>query len=160
MRRIDSFSWQRSTPAEITQEAVVDGLPSSNSLTDLYCEPGELVCNFVSILFASFYATPGEVTGAGIASMQFGGDNTYIDLGVDGGRQFNADDSPVTDFFKRRNLRKLQDDGEAAAAAEFDLSFDVDQGTLTFSDGSSAASSTVGAIALSMASIMGAIALM
>ena len=161
MRRIDSFSWQLTSPAEITQEAVVDGLPSSNSLTDLFCAPGELVCNFVSILFASFYATPGEVTGAGIASMQFGGDNTYIDLNDGlGGRQYNADNSLVTEFFKRRNLRKLQEEGEEAAAAEFDLSFDVDQGTLTFSDGSSDASSTVGAIALSMASILGAIALM
>ncbi|KAL3915793.1 MAG: hypothetical protein SGILL_005479 [Bacillariaceae sp.] len=164
MRRIDSFTWTRSAPAEISQEAVANGLPSSNSLTDLYCEPGELVCNFVSILFASFYATPGEVTGAGIASMQFGGDNTYIDLAVDE-YQYNADGNRLsgTEFFKRRNLRKLQDDGEdAAATAEFDLSFDVNQGTLTsFSDGSSGASSPAGAIAMSLCSLFaGAIALM
>jgi hypothetical protein len=35
----------------------------------------------VSILFASFYATPGAVIGNGIASMQCGGDDTYIGTG-------------------------------------------------------------------------------
>ncbi|KAL3922187.1 MAG: hypothetical protein SGILL_002337, partial [Bacillariaceae sp.] len=138
------------------------GLPAANTLTDLYCEPGELVCNFVSILFASFYATPGEVTGAGIASMQFGGDNTYIDLAVDE-YQYNADGNRLsgTEFFKRRNLRKLQDDGEdAAATAEFDLSFDVDQGSgPVFSDTNSGASS-FGTMAMSLVAAAGAFAMM
>ena len=152
MRRIESFTWSRNDGANpITQVAVEDALPASNTLTDLFCAPGELVCNFVSILFASFYATPGEVTGAGVASMQFGGDNTYIDLNDGlGGRQYNADNSLVTEFFKRRNLRSLQEEGEEAAAAEFDLSFDVDQGTLpTFADSNSGASS-VGTMAMAL----------
>ncbi|KAL3907520.1 MAG: hypothetical protein SGARI_003500, partial [Bacillariaceae sp.] len=59
MRRIDSFTWARNDGANpITQVAVENALPASNTLTDLFCAPGELVCNFVSILFASFYATP------------------------------------------------------------------------------------------------------
>jgi hypothetical protein len=162
MRRIDSFTWARNDGANpITQAAVENGLPATNTLTDLYCVEGELVCNFVSILFASFYATPGEVTGAGVASMQFGGDNTYIDLddGL-GGRQYNADDTLVTEFFKRRNLRALQEEeGEVAAAAEFDLSFDVDQGSVVFSDTNSGAS-TYGTMAASMIAAAGAFAMM
>jgi hypothetical protein len=162
MRRIDSFTWARNDGANpITQAAVENGLPASNTLTDLYCVAGELVCNFVSILFASFYATPGEVTGAGVASMQFGGDNTYINLedGL-GGRQYNADDSLLTEFFKRRNLRALQEEeGEAAAAAEFDLSFDVDQGSVVFSDTNSGASS-VCTMATSLIAVVGAFAIL
>ena len=158
MRRIDSFEWRRDSPAPITQAAVESGQAASNTLTDLFCEPGELVCNFVSILFASFYATPGAVTGSGVASMQFGGDNTYIDLAD--GLQYKADGTQVTEFFKmRRNLRQLQDDEEVAATSEFDLSFDVDQGTSTFADTNSAASS-IGTMAMSLVAIAGAIVMM
>jgi hypothetical protein len=109
MRRIDSFTWRRDVPVSITQAAVEDGIAASNTLTDLFCEPGELVCNFVSILFASFYATPGAVAGSGVASMQFGGDNTYIDLADGFGYQYKADGTRLSgvEFFKRRNLLPL-----------------------------------------------------
>jgi hypothetical protein len=138
---------------------VENGLASSNTLTDLFCEPGELVCNFVSILFASFYATPGAVAGAGVASMQFGGDNTYID--VNDGKQYNADGTPVAEFFKRRNLRKLQEaEEDVAATAEFDLSFEVDQGTAPVFDDSNSGAASVGTVALSLVAAAGAFALL
>jgi hypothetical protein len=162
MRRIDSFTWNRDSPVSITQTAVENGLASSNTLTDLFCEPGELVCNFVSILFASFYATPGAVAGSGVASMQFGGDNTYIDLedGL-GGFQYNADGTQVVEFFKRRNLRKLQEaEEDVAATAEFDLSFDVDQGAAPAFDDSNSGAASVGTVALSLVAAAGAFALM
>jgi hypothetical protein len=160
MRRIDSFEWKRDSPAPITQAAVVNGAAASNTLTDLFCAPGELVCNFVSILFASFYATPGAVTGSGVASMQFGGDNTYINMAD--GFQYKADGTKLSgaEFFKmRRNLRQLQDDGEVAATSEFDLSFDVDQGDLAFDDTNSG-SYSVGTMAMTLVAAAGAIALL
>jgi hypothetical protein len=157
MRAIDSFTWTRDSPVAITQAAVENRLEASNTLTSLYCAPGELVCHFVSILFASFYATPGAVAGSGIASMQFGGDDTYI--GVDG-YQYDSSNAKLTSFTKnRRNLRQLQEE-EEAASAEFDLSFDVDQGDLTFSDSTSGASSTVGNLAMSMVAAAGALAML
>jgi hypothetical protein len=157
MRAIDSFTWTRDSPVAITQAAVENRVEAANTLTSLYCAPGELVCHFVSILFASFYATPGAVAGSGIASMQFGGDDTYI--GVDG-YQYDAGGTKLTAFTKnRRNLRQLQEE-EEAASAEFDLSFDVDQGDLTFSDSTSGASSTVGTLAMSMVAAAGAFAML
>jgi len=160
MRRIDSFEWKRDSPAPITQAAVENGVAASNTLTDLFCVPGELVCNFVSILFASFYATPGAVTGSGVASMQFGGDNTYIDMAD--GYQYKADGTKLSgaEFFKmRRNLRQLQDDAEVAATSEFDLSFDVDQGTTAFDDTNSGASS-IGTMAMSLVAVAGAVVML
>ncbi|KAG7337992.1 hypothetical protein IV203_020636 [Nitzschia inconspicua] len=125
MHSIDSFQWRREVPISFSQSAVRNGEPVL--LTDLFCEPGELVCNLVSVLYSSFYATPGFAFGAGVASMQFGGDNTYIDLedGL-GGYQYKADGTRLTgvDFFKRRNLRKVQQ-VEAAATSEFELSVEV-----------------------------------
>lgn len=163
MRRIDSFTWSRTQPVAITQAAVENGLAASNTLTDLYCVPGELVCNFVSILFASFYATQGNVTGSGVASMQFGGDDTYIDLNDGaGGYQYKPDGTRLsaTEFFKRRNLRVLQEEEEAAATAEFDLSFDVDQGTGPVFDDSDSGASSVGTMAMTMVAAAGAIAML
>jgi hypothetical protein len=157
MRAIDSFTWSRATPL-ITQEAVANRLEATNTLTSLYCVAGELVCNFVSILFASFYATPGAVTGSGIASMQFGGDNTYIDMADNEYQKDKTTNEKITAFTKRRILRNLQE-GEDAATSEFDLSFEVDQGDVAFADGNSGAS-TVGTMALSMVAAAGAIAML
>lgn len=88
--------------------------------------------------------------------MQFGGDNSYI--GQDG-YQYSQNGAKFTSFYKRRNLRQLQDDADVAATSEFDLSFDVDQGTSTFDDSNSGASS-VGTMAMSLVAIAGAVVLM
>lgn len=113
MRYIDSFTWQRDYGGNIgslTQEAVVDREAANNGLTELYCVSGSEVCAFETILFAAMFRTPGAVSGAGIASMQFGTDQMTS---------------------KRRKLRQssraLQedDDENVAAQAEFDLDMEV-----------------------------------
>eukprot|EP00980_Cylindrotheca_fusiformis_P003940 scaffold871_cov130-Cylindrotheca_fusiformis.AAC.17 len=70
---------------------------------------GEIACKIETILFATFYARPGTVTGLGSATMQFG------TIGSDG------------DFTQRKLRgaeRSLQAD-DAAAAGEFDVNFDI-----------------------------------
>merc|ERR1711907_31991 len=71
MRTVDSFEWTRDAT---TQTAVESGIAAGNLLTsfdETACEGGDY-CQFSSILFAAFYATEGQVSGAGVASMQFG----------------------------------------------------------------------------------------
>eukprot|EP00980_Cylindrotheca_fusiformis_P030640 scaffold25155_cov206-Cylindrotheca_fusiformis.AAC.1 len=72
---------------------------------------GEIACKIETILFATFYARPGTVTGLGSATMQFG------TIGSDG------------DFTQRKlrgaETRSLQAPDDAAAAGEFDVNFDI-----------------------------------
>ena len=98
MREIQSFTFTRADPPA-TQVAVENSAAANNGLTDLFCEEGWEVCAFETILFAAFYRVSGQVAGAGIASMQFGGSG--------------------------RRLRALQAAGEEAAVAEFELDFDT-----------------------------------
>ena len=110
MRSIDQFSFNRDTT--IVQEAIVNAAAASNLLTSYMpddCE-GAYQCVFETILFAQFYMSRGSVDGAGVASMQFGQQN--------GRRQLRSG----------ATSRNLQDDA-AAGAAEFDLQFEVAEGT-------------------------------
>merc|ERR1712160_86700 len=71
MQTIDSFEWTRDATA---QAAVESGVAAGNLLTtfdETTCANGDY-CQFSSILFAAFYATEGQVSGNGVASMQFG----------------------------------------------------------------------------------------
>merc|ERR1711971_1284007 len=71
MRSVDSFEWTRDA---ITQAAVESGVAAGNLLTsydETACNGGDY-CQFQTILFAAFYATEGQVSGNGVASMQFG----------------------------------------------------------------------------------------
>merc|ERR1712086_914397 len=101
MRSVDSFEWTRDAT---TQAAVESGVAAGNLLTtfdETTCVNGDY-CQFSSILFAAFYATDGQVSGNGVASMQFG---TARRLSSNGG------------------LRALQEQEVAAAAtSEFVLS--------------------------------------
>ena len=83
---------------------------------------------------AAFYTTAGAVAGSGVASMQFGSTNNGI-----GRRNLRGDEGG----------RMLQED-DAAAAAEFELDFDVTQATPY---GTSSAAS-VGAMASAVASML------
>ena len=102
MRSIDSFSFSRDT---FTQQAIVGGSEAPNLLTtyDSGACRGSDTCAFETILFANFYSSVGAVNGAGVASMQFGTNRRLRSAGS----------------------RNLQDD--VAAAAEFELEFDVNQ---------------------------------
>jgi hypothetical protein len=133
MRYIDTFTWQRDYEGSIgilTQPAVEDREAANNGLTDLECIPGSEVCAFETILFASMFRTPGAVTGAGIASMQFGTNSIST----------TTTTTTTTTTPKKRSLRHssrfLQEEGDeedqeeeeeddVAAQAEFELDMEV-----------------------------------
>lgn len=95
--------------------------------------------------------------------MQFGGDKIYIDLEDElGGYQYKVDGSRLggVELFKRRNLQKLQDEEESAATAEFNLSFDVDQGIGPVFDDSNSGASSVGTMTMSLIVAAGALAML
>ena len=98
MRSIDTFTFVRDNT--IVQEAVVNGAPASNGLTDLSCNAGNAVCSFETILFAAFYKSAGAVSGGGVATMQLGSQ-----------RRLRSGD------------RELQD--SAAGSSEFNLGLNV-----------------------------------
>jgi hypothetical protein len=134
MRSIDDFAWTRG--ADIRQAAIESNREAGNLLTTYShtdCE-GSLVCKFSTILFAQFYATPGQVNGEGVASMQFGNDKTGNTR-----RQLRAD-------------RSLQQEG--AGAAEFELVFDVNQAAARTQSGAGAFSMGVAALAAVAATIL------
>jgi hypothetical protein len=100
MRSIDDFAWTRG--ADIRQTAIEANREAGNLLTSYNfadCE-GSLVCKFSTILFAQFYATPGQVNGEGVASMQFGSEKTGVTR-----RQLRSD-------------RKLQDEQQGACPSK------------------------------------------
>eukprot|EP00529_Nitzschia_sp_RCC80_P024681 CAMPEP_0113514268 /NCGR_PEP_ID=MMETSP0014_2-20120614/40310_1 /TAXON_ID=2857 /ORGANISM="Nitzschia sp." /LENGTH=438 /DNA_ID=CAMNT_0000410737 /DNA_START=793 /DNA_END=2109 /DNA_ORIENTATION=- /assembly_acc=CAM_ASM_000159 len=147
MRRIDSFTWTRTVDGgdDLVQDAVQNSLAALNGLTTLRCDAGDLICNFESILFASFYATAGSVAGGGICSMQFGGNGCELaQVGTDAsaadfGGTKNCAPGKEGDRRLRAN-RYLQN--EDAATAEFDLSLDLNQGSTTLNDGAPSSAST------------------
>jgi hypothetical protein len=129
MRSIDDFAWTRG--ADIRQAAIEANREAGNLLTsyDFAACEGSLVCKFSTILFAQFYATPGQVNGEGVASMQFGSDKTGNTR-----RQLRSD-------------RNLQDAQEGAGAAEFALDFDVNQAQARTDSGAGSLSMGFAAIA-------------
>jgi hypothetical protein len=133
MLRISSFTFERDT---ISQPAIVDGAAASSGLTELFCTPGYAICHFETILFASFYQTPGAVGGSGIADMQFGGE-----------------DSPGSVSPKSRRLLRENRDLQAAEqgvapASAFDLEVTIVPAVDTVF---SAASSSGGLFAMALA---------
>jgi hypothetical protein len=121
MRSLDDFTFSRGL---ISQPAIIGyNQEASNGLTSLTCVNGADVCVFETILFAAFYTTTGTVLGTGTGSMQFGA----------------------------RRLRALQDRSESAAASEFDLDFEVDQGRGKNTGSGAATSGLMAATALVMA---------
>jgi len=134
MRSVDKFDFVRDTT--IRQAAITDNAPAGNLLTTYTpaeCK-GTKVCRFSTILFAQFYATPGQVAGSGTASMQFGGTG-------------------------RRQLRTERDlqAADAAGSSEFDLNFQVAQAQAQSDSG--AGSTSMGA-AVTMAAVAAVAALL
>merc|ERR1711971_246166 len=135
MRTIDSFEWTRDTT---TQAAIESAVAAGNLLTsfdEIACAGGDY-CQFSSILFAAFYATEGQVSVNGVASMQFG----------------------TRRLSEGSGLRALQEQ-EAAATSDFDLSVSLtaaDDGPAALT----AAGATVGTIFATFAGMFGAITLL
>ena len=135
MRSIDDFTFNRG--GTIQQVAIDGGNEAANLLTTYNSAAclGAEFCRFSTILFAQFYATPGAVNGAGVASMQFG-DGT-------GRRALRASSG-----------RDLQGDG--AGAAEFDLQFDVAQAEARTQSSGATSSTSIAAGAMSLVAIAAA----
>jgi hypothetical protein len=155
MRAIDVFTWRREDPVVLTQEAVKDREASTNALTALFCNEGDLVCYFESILFAAFYTELGTVAGQGTASMQFGGNGDSIDAN---GQLVKAQRRALRESSTKG--RHLQD-GEEAATSEFDLSIDVNEGTApTYTDNSGVGSiAGVSTMAMALIGLVGVVAI-
>merc|ERR1712014_383226 len=136
MRTVDSFEWTRDAT---TQTAIESGVAAGNLLTsfdETACAGGDY-CQFSSILFAAFYATEGQVSGAGVASMQF----------VTGRRLSSGDDEKSNGGL--RTSRALQQ--EAAATSEFDLAVSlaaVDDGPAMLQTAAGASTGTIFAVIL------------
>jgi len=84
MKEIKSFSYYRDYGGQIgivTQVAIENSQEASNFLTVLDCTPGDLVCTFETILFASMFMSPGFVDGSGTAALQFGTSSASISSG-------------------------------------------------------------------------------
>ncbi|KAL3906051.1 MAG: hypothetical protein SGILL_009433 [Bacillariaceae sp.] len=134
MRNIAEFAF-RLNDSTLEQKAIENALPASNGLTEVTCEPGYAICYFESLLFASFFATPGFVLGSGVADLQFGGQQDITSVSPS---KRNLREESFT--FEGNPPRFLQegapDDGAASVA--FDLEFDV--GESTYYDGSGSGS--------------------
>jgi hypothetical protein len=136
MRTLDAFVWTRGAT---TQAAVDSGIAADNLLTtfdEITCSGGDY-CQFSSILFAAFYNTAGQVSGSGVASMQFGATRRLTANANCGG------------------LRSLQaQDDVAAVTSEFDLSVSIeaadDDGPMAFQ--------TAAGVTLTSTTILAAIA--
>ncbi|KAL3918878.1 MAG: hypothetical protein SGILL_004036 [Bacillariaceae sp.] len=114
MTRIASFTFQRET---ISQPAIADGLAASSGLTDLYCAPGYGICHFSTILYAAFFTVPGQVTGSGVADLQFGGNDPL---------SVSPRSRRLSDPFKSATHRQLQESiATQVAASAFDLSASI-----------------------------------
>jgi len=146
MRTLDSFEWTRDST---TQTAIESGVAAGNLLTsfdETACEGGDY-CQFSSILFAAFYATEGQVSGAGVASMQFGT-----------GRRLSSGDRKTTAGLRSRALQQ-----EAAATSEFDLAVSLaaaDDGPVMLQTAAGASMATMGTIFAAILASVGVIVLL
>lgn len=113
MRGIRDFSYYRDYGGQIgivTQVAIEYSQAASNFLTTLDCTPGDLVCSFDTILFASMFISPGFVEGSGTAELQIGS-------GSGRKRRLNAE--------SRSSYRLLQG---ASGDSQFDLEMELQPG--------------------------------
>jgi hypothetical protein len=144
MRRIVNFSFKRDDPP-LEQQAVVNYGAAPTGLTELYCTNGYAICHFETILFASFFTSSGNITGSGVADLQFGGEESITSVSPRAaapfaGRRTLREAVRGLPFAGRRTLREavrgLQADDIAGTTA-FDLDLEVVQSTSLLSDGSS-----------------------
>ncbi|KAL3922693.1 MAG: hypothetical protein SGILL_002069, partial [Bacillariaceae sp.] len=148
MRRIADFTFNRDTAPAISQAAIENGLPASNGLSEVFCVPGNAICFFETILYASFFTETTTIGGSGVADLQFGGEESQTSV------------SPRVAIGKRRALRaegkeelhrSLQSAGqESAAEVAFDLNVEVQEGIVSFGDSSSAVTRCLFTVASAM----------
>jgi hypothetical protein len=130
MRRIAEFTFSRTIEPTIDQAAIQNGKPASNGLTELFCTPGFAICHFETLLFASFFTASANITGSGIADLQFGGETAEDSVSPKNPVSFSRtlrSSSTEVDM-----PRTLQAEAETAAVVEFDVSIGVQEGIMVF----------------------------
>merc|ERR1712232_963821 len=127
-------------PPETYQNAIGSGAADANGLTTFTGCNGQDVCVFDSILFAQFYETVGQVSGDGLATLQF--DTARRARALKGSaRQLQAQDAAsASEFGLNVDVNALNDGpgmlapaGSSAAAASFGMSAVVAFGGLVAS---------------------------
>jgi hypothetical protein len=76
LNRINWFYfWRQNPEGQVRQDSILfDAQPSPTGLTNYYCQPGDEICPFDTILMAQFFDRPGVgiVQGIGEATCQYG----------------------------------------------------------------------------------------
>lgn len=117
MRRIDKFTFVQ---GYTTQEAVINQQASSNGLTELWCDAGNIQCAFETLLFAYFFeASQGNVGGSGIASLQWGDPVSRRQL-------INDDDDEIENLFDGSEGSDDDEVYESGRKLQREKSFSVD----------------------------------
>jgi hypothetical protein len=129
LRQIRDFTWtlQADTGTGIQQIAVQDASPSLDGLTELHCTSGYAVCHFETLLYASFFATNGVVTGRGVADMQFGGQESKSSVSPYFRRNRMLRDSNSNGDDGHGHGRLLQIEPSLGGSAEFAMEADTAQ---------------------------------
>lgn len=131
MLSIESFKWTRDAGNAINQPAIEQAAIESkvaalNSLTEFdntLCA-GSAYCQFSSILFATFYATAGQVSGSGVATLRFS--ETAADSSRRRRRvQVLRNENDREGEAQRQRPRALQQVVVPDATSDFDLSVTV-----------------------------------
>ena len=71
MQAIENFRYEKPS-INVTQDAIVDRVESSNTLSRLICVRGQVQCTIENMLTAPFYIELGSVDAIGVATMQLG----------------------------------------------------------------------------------------
>jgi len=111
MNSINTLTYEREDDATLTQSSIEQGIPSSNGLSD-YEETncyGNDYCSVGTMLFATFFDTPGSVSAKGDATIKF---------------LTSRDRDRNRDLRRDRDLRSLQADADPDVRA-FGVELDV-----------------------------------
>jgi hypothetical protein len=135
LRNIRDFKWKL-VDRGLEQIAIKGSEPSSDGLTEYYCTPGFAICHFGSLLFASFFAVEGVVTGEGVADLQFGGQESRTSVSPKGVRR-QLRDNNISEG------RLLQTETVVGGSAEFTMEAKAAQSNGLFMFGSGSDDSTI-----------------
>lgn len=117
MSALKEFTWKLEGSG-IEQAAIVDYAPAGNYLTNMYCQEGYAICHFESLLYATFFQTPGKVIGTGMADLQFGGESSIVSVSPKVRRKLNGN----------RRLQSVEPSEDPSV--EFSLEATLEESTL------------------------------
>mmetsp|Transcript_26613 Transcript_26613/g.63449 ORF Transcript_26613/g.63449 Transcript_26613/m.63449 type:complete len:723 (+) Transcript_26613:396-2564(+) len=141
MRRIVNFSFIRDDVEPIVSQPAIENYgPASTGLTEVFCTLGYAICHFETVLYASFFTSSTNITGSGVADLQFGGETDTASVSPRAAVPFAGGRRTLRDG----SSRYLQDQGgDIAATASFDLNIQVQRSVgVGLSDGTSSSPPT------------------